>query len=111
MPHGRDTLELVLGHLNVELLLEAHHELDEVEAVGLEVLLEPGLLSDLRGLHREHLDGDLAHRVESDVAVHDFLPWLGVLSTTGPGRVTTVNRYEFASAPSPDRRRRARALP
>ena len=39
---GGDALELVLGHLDVEVLLEAHHELDEVEAVGLEVFFEAG---------------------------------------------------------------------
>ena len=34
---GADALEVFLGHGDVETLLEAHHELHEVEAVGVEV--------------------------------------------------------------------------
>src|SRR5439155_655705 len=44
---GRDTFEVVFGHFDVEALLEAHHQLDEVEAVGVEILLETGTLGDL----------------------------------------------------------------
>src|SRR5438132_561286 len=41
---GLDALEVLLRYRDVEALLEGHDELDEVEAVGVEVLLEPGLL-------------------------------------------------------------------
>src|SRR5262249_5172062 len=46
LAHGRDAFEVVLRHFDVEALLEAHHQLDEVEAVGVEVLLEPSGLGD-----------------------------------------------------------------
>src|ERR687896_466476 len=45
-----------LGPRDVELLLEGHDELDEVEAVGVEVLLEPCVLGDDVGLDAQHLD-------------------------------------------------------
>ena len=57
---GGDALEVLFGHRDVEALLEAHDELDEVEAVGVEVLLEAGLFGDGVGLDAQHLDGDLA---------------------------------------------------
>ena len=45
---GLDAFELFLGHLDLELFLERHDELDEVEAVGVEV-----------GLHGEPLERSL----------------------------------------------------
>src|SRR5205085_931106 len=35
---GRDAFEILFGDLNVEALLQPHHELDQVETVGVEVL-------------------------------------------------------------------------
>ena len=51
--------EFLLGNLDAELLLERHHELDEVEAVGVEVVTELGVGCDLVFGHRQHLDGAL----------------------------------------------------
>ena len=69
---GLDALELVLLDGDVELVLEGHHELGEVEAVGVEVVGEAGLLGDLVGLDGQHLHGEgleplegVAHRVIS----------------------------------------------
>ena len=46
--HGPDLLGLFVGDVRVELVLERHHQLDRVEAVGVEVLLEARLAADLR---------------------------------------------------------------
>ena len=67
MADGRDAFEVVFGHFDVEALLETHHELDEVEAVGVEVFLEASRFGDLVGLDTQHFDGDVygswpAHR-------------------------------------------------
>src|SRR5436190_13473076 len=56
--HG---LHLVLRDLDAPLLLEREHRLDEVERVGVEVLLEPGVGHDLRLVHGELLGEHLLH--------------------------------------------------
>src|SRR5438105_3134761 len=43
-----DAVEVLFGDGDVEPFLEGHDELDEVKAVGVEVLLEPGLLGHCR---------------------------------------------------------------
>ena len=74
LPDGGDALEVLLGDRDVEALLEGHHELDQVEAVGVEVLLEAGVLGDGVGVDAEHLDGHLAQRSERLVAFHRLVP-------------------------------------
>jgi hypothetical protein len=59
-----DALEFVLGHLDVEFLLERHHEFDEVEAVCVEIVAELGVWRHLISGNREHLDGTLAETRE-----------------------------------------------
>jgi hypothetical protein len=72
-----DALELFLGHLDPELLLERHHELDEVEAVGVEVVPELGLGRDVFLVDREHLDGALA-KASEQFLIHEGSPcWVG----------------------------------
>src|SRR5690349_24892984 len=61
---GLDAFQLLLRDRDVELLLERHHELDEVEAVGVEVVTEAGLGHDLVLGDREHLDGALLETTE-----------------------------------------------
>src|SRR5579862_7068092 len=61
---GRDTFEVVLGHLDVEALFEAHHQLNEVEAVGVEILLEARTLGDEPGLDAQDLGGDILDRCQ-----------------------------------------------
>ena len=75
------SLELLLGDLDVELLLERHHQLDEVEAVGVEVVAELGLGHDLVLGDRQHLDGALLEPAEQFL-IHGWLlvltSWAGV---------------------------------
>src|ERR1041385_6436519 len=56
---GAKLLRLFIGDVDVELLLERHHELDGVEAVGAEVLHETGLGQELFPLDAEFLDDDI----------------------------------------------------
>ena len=55
-----DAFEFFLRYRHVEFLFERHHELDEVEAVGIEVVTEVGLGHDGALLDGQHLDGALA---------------------------------------------------
>src|SRR3546814_12766289 len=61
---GLDALQLLLLDRDVELLLEGHDQLDEVEAVGIEVVGEAGLLGDLAGLDGEDLHRALLEQLE-----------------------------------------------
>src|SRR5687767_11983330 len=56
----------VIRDLDVEFLLERHHELDGVEAVGAEIVDEVGVLGHLVGLYAEVLDNDFLHTL-SDI--------------------------------------------
>src|SRR6185369_12089856 len=57
----RDLLRGIVRNLDPELLLEGHHQLDDVEAVGAEIVDEAGVLGDLVGLDAEMFDDDLLH--------------------------------------------------
>src|SRR6185437_5929444 len=61
--HGADLLRRVLGDLDAERLLERHHQLDRVEAVGAQVIDERRLGCDLRLLDAEVLHHDLLNLV------------------------------------------------
>src|SRR3546814_4900435 len=63
---GLDALQLLLLDRDVELLLEGHDQLDQVEAVGIEVVGEAGLLGDLAGLDGEDLHRALLEPLEVD---------------------------------------------
>src|SRR6185503_5837957 len=58
---GEDRLGGVVRDLAPEFLLESHHELDRVEAVGAEVIDKAGLIRHLVGLHAQVLHDDLLH--------------------------------------------------
>ena len=64
------------GTVDVELLLERHHELDEVEAVGVEIVAELGVGRHLVLRDREHLDGALAEAGEQFL-IHGSISLLG----------------------------------
>src|SRR4051812_41807083 len=67
---GEDPRRLIVGDADPIAVLELHHELHEVERVGLEVLLEAGVLGDAAGIHLE-LGGEvLADAFEDLVAGH-----------------------------------------
>src|SRR5690606_37259179 len=73
---GLDALELLTGDLDAELLLERHHELDEVEAVGVEVVAELGVGHHLVLGDRQHLDGTALEAGEQFL-IHGSLLWSG----------------------------------
>src|SRR5262249_36962649 len=56
---GLDLLRVLVRDLDPELVLELHDQLDEVEGVGVEVLLEGSLLGDVRLVDPELLGEDL----------------------------------------------------
>src|SRR5688572_18508678 len=58
-----DLLGRVVGNLDAELFLEGHHQLDNVEAVGAEIVDEARVGSDLVFLDAQVLDYDLLHAV------------------------------------------------
>src|SRR5688572_9257714 len=69
-----DPLQVLFRYGNVEALLEGHDELDQVETVGVEVLLEAGLLGDGRRVDGEHLHRRLLEDGERLRAVHVCSP-------------------------------------
>src|SRR5438067_1833834 len=64
LPDGRDLLGILVGDLDPELILELHDQLDEVERVGVEVVLERRLLGDLILLDSELLRQDFLDALE-----------------------------------------------
>src|SRR5581483_8418363 len=56
---GLDLLRVLVRDLDPELVFELHDQLDEVEGVGVEVLLEGSLLRDVRLVDAELLGEDL----------------------------------------------------
>src|SRR6185295_4902202 len=62
---GRDLLGGVVRDLDPELLLERHDQLDDVEAVGAEIVDEARFLGDLVGFDAQMLDDDLLNAVGS----------------------------------------------
>src|SRR5581483_9471210 len=56
---GLDLLRVLVRDLDPELVLELHDQLDEVEGVGVEILLEGSLLRDVRLVDAELLGEDL----------------------------------------------------
>src|SRR3990170_718608 len=61
--NGVDLLGRVVGNLDAELFLESHHQLDDVEAVGTQVVDEARVRRDLVFLDAEVLDNDLLNAV------------------------------------------------
>src|SRR3954466_14642535 len=53
-------LSVLVRDVEVELFFHRHHELDDVEAVGAQVINEGGSQSDLLGLHRELVTDNVA---------------------------------------------------
>src|SRR6266498_5155685 len=63
VPDGDDLLGILVGNLEIELLLERHHQLDGVEGIGPEVLDELGVRGDLVLFDPELLADDLLHPI------------------------------------------------
>src|SRR5437763_8904138 len=70
--NGRDLLRGIVRNLGSELFLESHHQLDDVEAVGAEIVDEARVLRHLVRLDAEMFDDDLLHPIGS--LAHVTLP-------------------------------------
>src|SRR6185312_10581483 len=95
---GADLLGRVLRDFDAECLLEGHHQLDRIEAVGAQVVDERGLGGHLRLLDAEMLHDDLFHLVT------DFTHRL-CISCSGSPRVDSVGTWPGCRAlpePAPD---------
>src|SRR5918996_995742 len=64
LPDGLDLLRVLVRDLDPELILQLHDQLDEVEGVGVEILLEGGLLGDLAVVDAELVDEHFLDPVE-----------------------------------------------
>src|ERR687890_1983761 len=71
--HGAQLLGVLVRDVDVELLLERHHELHRVQAVGAEVFHEAGLAGELLALDAQLLHDDVLDLL-FDVA-HVVLNW------------------------------------
>src|SRR3954469_20049736 len=58
---GAQLLRVLVGDVDVELLLELHHQLDDVQAVSPEILDEAGGIGELLTLDSELLLDDIAN--------------------------------------------------
>src|SRR4029078_10355220 len=58
--NGAELLRVFVGDVDVELLLDLHHQLDDIEAVRTEVLDEAGVIRELLALDSELLLNDVA---------------------------------------------------
>src|SRR5271170_5026240 len=91
---GADFLGVLIGDLDVELLFQRHHQLDDIERVGAEVLDERGLRSYFIGGHAQLLADFLAN-LRFDVLSHRALVPPG--SEPSSGRQPIFQHYPFAA--------------
>src|SRR5690606_38080329 len=68
--HPGDFLGILVGHLDPELLLERHHQLDRVQRIGAKVVDERRVRRDFFLVHAQLLDDDALHFVRDR---HQFL--------------------------------------
>ena len=80
---GRDLLGGIVRDLDPELFLESHDELDDVEAVGAEIVDEARIFRNLVGFDAEMFDDDLLHPIGS--LAHARFPPLELLSCPSLG--------------------------
>src|SRR5436190_12435091 len=60
---GRDLLGSIVGDFDTEFLFERHHQFDDVEAVGSEIVDEARFFGDLVGIDTQMFDDDLLHTI------------------------------------------------
>src|SRR4051812_14119935 len=70
-----DLLGGIVRNLDAELLLEGHDELDDVEAVGTQIVDEARFLGHLVGFDAEMLDDDFLHAIGGLAHVLPFPRW------------------------------------
>src|SRR5664280_467699 len=88
---GFDAIEFGLVHGDVEGLFEGHDQFDQIEAVGIQVLGEPGLPGHLAGRHLKHFHRALLELLECLVVAHWIAPSSGV-ARSGDGPTVTWPR-------------------
>jgi hypothetical protein len=74
LPDRDDRLGFLVGDLDVELVFEGHEELDDAEAVHIEVLFEVGVVVDLRLIEPQLGDEHPGETLRDFVPVHFFSP-------------------------------------
>src|SRR5689334_3239232 len=100
--HGDDLLSGIIGDLTAELLLERHHELHGVEAVGAEVIDETRILGDLGFVDPQVLHDDLLNPI-GDIAHNVYLnSWIELRSWEW---VASASPVRAVPAPLAERRR------
>src|SRR5579863_148745 len=72
--HGDDLFGVLVGNIEVERFLERHHQLDDIERVGSEVIDETGSGVDLGLIHTQLLDDDLFDLLLNGHAPSRILP-------------------------------------
>ncbi len=72
IPNGAKPFRVLVGNVDVELLLELHHQLDDVEAIGTQIIDEAGFVGELLTLDTELLLDDVFHFLR--VVRHDLSP-------------------------------------
>ena len=75
--YRHDLLGSIIRDLAPEFLLESHHQLDSVEAVGAEIVYEAGVFGHLRFVDAQMFDDDLFDPI-GDVT-HPFFSLSGLL--------------------------------
>jgi hypothetical protein len=61
--HGKQLLRFVVGHLDAELFLKCHDQLDGIEGISTKVLDEFCVNGDLLGTHAELLHNDILYTI------------------------------------------------
>src|SRR5260370_19435855 len=100
MAHGRDLLGVLVGDLETCVLLERVDELDEVEGIGVEVLLKRRVHGDLLGLTAKALDDDVLEVLEAQLLsflTRSTLPDAGAWGSARP-RSQTRRRCSAAGS-------------
>src|SRR5436305_13828622 len=72
--NGLDSFELCLVDGHIEGLFERHDQLDEVEAVSVEVITKSCRWGDLLGVDLQYFNGALLELVERGLVVHHNPP-------------------------------------
>jgi len=68
--HRGESLRFFVGDLDAELVFELHDELHQVQAIGVQVILERRFQRDVRGIDAKLVDQDVAHLSEDLVFAH-----------------------------------------